>query len=199
MLRITFKRWEMPVTRRFDQSALEQAPSLHELLTGDLGSETLEAWRGSIEGRGALLDNLILGTISWNKDLGRPDGPAMTSGFSIHHEAWYEFLVVTADGLHEDHGWRTASAPSSWDAITADKDQVGFMTDFAGPFPNRLSVEFGPAHHWRDSSPFAGVRRITPAQVTVQLSDQHRFAFVAFEVVVTPYLELERSVVLADH
>jgi hypothetical protein len=177
---------------------LEHTESLRELLGGDLRMETVENWSEDAAHAAALLDFAILGTISWDKRLGRPDSQLMAEGFAIRHEYWYERLIATADGIFEDKGWQGAATPTTWDvAPSDDRHRVRFIADYVAPFPNRLKVEFGSVRHWRDSTPFAGVRHISPPGVTVTLGAQ-RFAVVEFEVVTTPYLELERAGVLTD-
>jgi hypothetical protein len=160
----------------------------------------LEEFAGLEADRARLLAEFVYGSITWSTDLGQPDRQTLAAGFKITHQYCRQDVIPVPCGgwvIHEE--WDDAGDVVSWDGNAADgKHHVGFLAPFIlrmPPKPNLFSVDM-VRMAWRDGGPFSGVRDLRPRSAYVAAPS--RIAFLEFEVVQIPDLEIERAGVLTQ-
>jgi|SRR5215207_1605713 len=144
-----------------------QAGSLRDELGGDFTDERLQDWIGDIAERREFLADMILGTITWSKGLGRPTTPCRFEAFEVFHD----FHVPPS---------RPGDEPDTWDwnlpdrpvLFDAEGDQehysVGFFARLRGARSERISVRLRNEIPWQEQAGnLPGFRHVDPPFLTL--------------------------------
>jgi hypothetical protein len=160
-------------------------------------SRLQEVSDGLDEEKAGLLTRFIYGSITWSTELGRPDAPTLTAGIRITHEARSIHAVGGQDGVRISDEFVEVNDVSSWDEESSgDKHRIGFLAQFHPLHPNRFSVDL-VRMPWRDGrGPYEGVRTLRPQSVL--LVRPSRIAFLEFEILLIPHLDIERAGILVE-
>jgi hypothetical protein len=161
--------------------------ALRDELGANLTPARIGAWGSADDARMQFLAKRIVGTVEWDKVLGRPDSAALADGFAITHSYFDQTENMGPDGPHPT-GWRSGDPPVVWDEEDRERYRVGYScaVDQPGITANRVAVEMLEIR-WRDGDPrFGGPRRVEPP---IQEVDPPALrAVMTFEVVIPPHL-----------
>jgi hypothetical protein len=167
---------------RFDPSLHPHIQSLQQALGGQLTEGLVHEWMGEDLDRVRFLDKTILGTIRWDRDLGRPNTPTLTASFIIAHQEEKIDIQVGPEGPTDLSHPIDSDPPVTWDGPETEEGySVGFICN--AHLKDFLTVGIAPGVKWEGQSAiFAGPHTVDPPSATVKLGES-KFATVSFQVV----------------
>jgi hypothetical protein len=166
--------------------------SLRDELGGVFTDERLREWAGDSAERREFLADKILGTISWEKSLGRPASTDLYEGFVVEHAYLHVEIDQGPEGPVRQESWRQLDPPALWDgAEDAERYYVGFFDFVTGSFKETIAVRLAD-RGWEGGTPFSGTRRVDPPDLEVG-KPSGRPVLLSFAVIAKPHFEPQRS------
>jgi hypothetical protein len=167
--------------------------SLRDELGGVFTNERLQDWIGDIDARRIFLADKILGTISWDKALGKPAAPPLFEGFVVDHAYRNPEIEWGPEGPSDpDLTWKYLEPPVLWDGAEDETHfRVGFFDSVAGAADETIMVRLAD-RDWEGGATFSGTRRVEPTEVRVR-APRGNPVRLSFDVVARPHFDQQRA------
>jgi hypothetical protein len=166
--------------------------SLRDELGGIFTDERLQEWAGDSAERRNFLADTILGTISWEKTLGKPAATHLHEGFVVDHAYSQVEIEEGPEGPVTHKDWKNLDPPALWDGMEdAERYYVGFFDAVTGSLDEKIVVRLAD-RDWEEGEPFSGTRRVEPSELPVG-EPTGRPVRLSFTVVAEPHFDAQRA------
>jgi hypothetical protein len=148
----------------------------------------IRAWASGMADREAFLQSAILGSIMWDRELGKPEASTLAEGFVVQHLEWHVEIDSDGDVTVVHRGWRPSDAPT---LVDGPDDETYHCVSFAcilTALGNLVSVSFRPDIQWHSDFPVFGPHRIQPGDQVIPAGAVGP-VFLQFNVVTIPTFE----------
>jgi hypothetical protein len=168
-----------------DRRSLPLAAIELEAAVTAASEQRMHRWLNEAPEHAAALEGKIIGTITWSRDVGRPDEPSLADGFWINHHFEAEEETAGPEGTPAPATTERDESPSQvWERETADEYIVGFLCDFGSRLgKHTITVKLTDVG-WRNTSLHFGARTVVPRQWGPFWPPPQGFAAQTFEVLV---------------
>jgi hypothetical protein len=147
-----------------------------------------EDWVSGAAERRIIFADKIIGSISWSKELGRPQTGALSDGFVVEHWWWNPEVELGPTGEpSKPKGWTLLEPPFVWDGPEDEtRYQVGLFDDVGGLIDEKIVARLAE-HPWEGGGLFSGPRRVEPSEIAIGQPTGNPVR-VSFSVVSVPHL-----------